>query len=120
MKNISLKKELAPVPKITGDPEALQEVFINIIQNAMEAMADSGQLTIKTYPKYGGAIIEISDTGKGIPPEIQERIFDPFFSTRHEGTGLGLSIAYRIIREHAGDIKVVSQLGKGTCFKITF
>ena len=63
---------------------------------------------------------EVTDTGKGIPKEIQEKIFDPFFSTRHEGVGLGLSIAYRIIREHGGDIKIISEPGKGTTFKLLF
>ena len=120
MQTIRLKKILAPIPNITGDPEALQEVFINIIQNAVQAMPHGGEITIKTFPENSGSVIEISDTGKGIPHEIQERIFDPFFSTRHEGTGLGLSIVYRIIREHGGDIRVRSGIGKGTTFRITF
>ncbi|MFH1683467.1 MAG: ATP-binding protein, partial [Candidatus Margulisiibacteriota bacterium] len=81
---------------------------------------DGGKLNIRTYIEEGRAVAEVSDTGKGIPPEIQEKIFDPFFSSRHEGVGLGLSIAYRIIREHGGDIRVKSEVGKGTTFKILF
>ena len=79
-----------------------------------------GILTIRTYPDDHRVAVEVSDTGKGIPPEIQEKIFDPFFSTRHEGAGLGLSIVYRIVREHGADIKVSSEVGRGTTFKILF
>lgn len=117
---ISLKKELKPIPSIKGDPEGLQEVFVNLIQNAIEAMPQGGTLTLRTYSEDHRVAAEVSDTGRGIPEEIRERIFDPFFSTRHEGVGLGLSIAYRIIREHGGDIKVLSEAGKGTTFKILF
>ncbi|MDI6732262.1 MAG: ATP-binding protein, partial [Candidatus Margulisbacteria bacterium] len=118
--NVTITKELGQIPAIQGDPEQIQEVFINIIQNAIQAMPSGGQITVKTYAENTSPIIEIADNGPGIPPEIQEKIFDPFFSTRHAGTGLGLSIAYRIIREHGGDIKVTSQVGRGTTFKITF
>ncbi|MEE8638711.1 MAG: ATP-binding protein [Candidatus Margulisiibacteriota bacterium] len=117
---ISLKKELKKVPLVKGDPVGMEEIFINLIQNAIEAMPNGGTLTIRTYPENGRVAAEISDTGKGIPAEIQEKIFDPFFSTRHEGVGLGLSIAYRIIREHGGDISVSSEVGKGTTFKVLF
>jgi signal transduction histidine kinase len=117
---ISLKKELRPVPRIKGDPIDLQEVFVNLIQNAIEAMPKEGTLTLRTYTENGRAAAEVSDTGKGIPEEIREKIFDPFFSTRHEGVGLGLSIVYRIIRDHRGEIKVTSEEGKGTAFKILF
>jgi len=118
--NITITKELNNLPAIQGDPEQLQEVFINIIQNAVQVMPNGGAINIKTMGEKDNVIIEISDNGPGIAPEIQEKIFDPFFSTRHEGTGLGLSIAYRIIREHGGDIKVISAVGKGTTFRITF
>ncbi len=117
---IKLKKELGPLSPIKGDPEELEQVFVNLIQNAMEAMGKKGLLTIKSYRENNKNIIEISDTGKGIPSDIMENIFDPFYSTRHEGTGLGLSIAYRIIREHKGEIKVNSEKGKGTTFRIIF
>jgi signal transduction histidine kinase len=117
---IAVKKELDPVPPIKGDPEAMQEVFVNLIQNALDAMGETGELTLRTYKDDGRVVVEVSDTGKGIPEEIREKIFDPFYSTRHEGVGLGLSIAHRIVREHGGSIKVESQLGKGTTFKLLF
>ncbi len=117
---ITLKKDLREVPKIKGDPQEIEEVFVNLIQNAIEAMPEGGTLTLRTYPEDSRTVAEVSDTGRGIPEGIRERIFDPFFSTRHEGVGLGLSIAYRIIREHGGDIKVSSEAGRGTTFKILF
>ncbi len=117
---ISLKKDLKKVPLVKGDPVGIEEIFVNLIQNAIEAMKEGGTLTLRTYTENGRAVAEVSDTGKGIPEEIREKIFDPFFSTRHEGVGLGLSIAYRIIREHGGDIQVSSEVGKGTTFKVLF
>ncbi len=117
---IKLKKDLGPLSKIKGDPEEIEQVFVNLIQNAMEAMAHKGTLTVRSYRENNKNIVEISDTGKGIAPDIMESIFDPFYSTRHEGTGLGLSIAYRIIREHKGEIKVSSEMGKGTTFRVIF
>lgn len=118
--NFKLVKELKPITAIKGVKVEIQQAMVNIIQNAIEAMPGGGTLTIKTYEENGRPVIEISDTGKGIPIEIREKIFDPFFSGRHEGTGLGLSIVYRIIREHGGDIKVESEIGKGTTFKLLF
>ncbi|MFH1386441.1 MAG: ATP-binding protein [bacterium] len=113
-------KEFKPIPKVKGVKVELQQAIINIIQNAIEAMPNGGTLTLKTFEEDGRPAVTISDTGKGIPVEMREKIFDPFFSGRHEGTGLGLSIVYRIIREHGGDIKVKSEVGKGTTFKLLF
>jgi len=117
---ITVKRNLLAVPEIKGDAEALQEAFVNLIQNAIDAMPEGGTLTLRTYLEDNRVAVEIQDTGKGIPEEIREKIFDPFYSTRHEGVGLGLSIAYRIIREHGGDIRVTSEVGKGSIFKILF
>lgn len=117
---IKVSKSLGNIPSIKGDPDSLQEIFVNLIQNAIEAMPDGGNLIINTYREDGRVGVEVSDTGKGIPEEIRERIFDPFYSTRHEGVGLGLSIVYRIVREHGGDIQVMSEVGKGSTFKLLF
>lgn len=116
---VAIGTELGNIPLVPGDPTALQEVIVNLIQNAIEAMPGGGQLKLRTLAEDHRVILEVSDTGKGIPEEIREKIFDPFYSTRHEGVGLGLSIVYRIVREHGGDIKVSSEVGKGTTFRIS-
>jgi len=105
---------------IYAQKERLQQVFINIILNALDAMPGGGQLSIQTKQQDGQAIIKISDTGLGIKPEHLPRIFDPFFTTKGigKGTGLGLSISFAIIKEHEGQILVDSQVGQGTTFTI--
>jgi len=120
--DIKIVKKLNHVlPKVIVDVGQIQQVFINIILNAAEAMDGSGRLTVSTSvggEKYVEALFE--DTGPGISPEIEKKIFDPFFTTkpRGKGTGLGLSIAYGIVRKHNGSIKVKSRTGKGCIFKI--
>jgi signal transduction histidine kinase len=104
------------------DHQRMQEVFINLLINAGQAMGDdSGTITIRAMAEAGRALIEVCDTGSGIAPEILERIFDPFYSTKDVGygTGLGLYVAYGIIQEHHGTVEVQSVQGKGTCFNIT-
>ena len=119
--NVKFKTELGQIPAIKGDPDELQEVFVNLIQNALDAMPEGGELTLRSFKDDGGhVVIEVADTGKGIPEENREKIFDPFYSTRHEGVGLGLSIVYRIVREHGGDIKVDSTVGRGSTFRLIF
>ncbi len=117
--NINLDLDLKQVI-IYAQKERLQQVFINIILNALDAMPGGGQLSIQTKQQDGQAIIKISDTGLGIKPEHLPRIFDPFFTTKGigKGTGLGLSISFAIIKEHEGQILVDSQVGQGTTFTI--
>jgi len=119
---IRLILDLKELPLIKCDPDEIKQVFINLIDNALRAMAEGGDLTIASrYVEEEASVqIEISDTGMGIPDEIKEKIFDPFFSTRHEGAGLGLSIAYRIVREHGGSMEFKSKVGKGTTFILKF
>jgi two-component system, NtrC family, sensor kinase len=102
-------------------PGQLNQVFMNILNNAIQAIEGPGKIIIKTRRIRNRAVIWISDTGKGIPKEHMNRIFDPFFTTKEvgEGTGLGLSISYGIIQQHKGEIKVTSKPGKGTTFKIS-
>ncbi|MEA3493956.1 MAG: ATP-binding protein [Candidatus Margulisiibacteriota bacterium] len=119
-KKVSVEKKLNKLRKIRGVPGEIEEVFVNLMQNAVEAMPNGGKLSLKSYPLGGRIVVEVADTGKGIPEGIKEKIFDPFFSARHEGVGLGLSIAYRIIREHGGDIDIDSEPGEGTTFRIEF
>ena len=108
-KKIRLESDLAPhLPRVKGDPRELQQVFINLINNAMDAMRGGGLLRVATLPAPDGkrVAIEFSDTGNGIPREAQPKIFDPFFTTKRtgEGTGLGLSVSYGIITKFGGNI----------------
>jgi two-component system NtrC family sensor kinase len=119
--NIKIKKSFASdLPKIVADSAQLQQVFINIILNAAEAMDGNGVLTLSTSLNGGGTFIEVkfSDTGHGIKEEDKKRLFEPFFSTKEvgKGTGLGLAISYSIIQKHKGKIEVQSQLEKGSTF----
>ncbi|MBI5194885.1 MAG: GHKL domain-containing protein [Nitrospirae bacterium] len=104
---------------ISADPEQMEQVFINLFSNAIEAMSGKGDLTVKTITKNNNIIIKISDAGKGIPQEAIDKIFEPFFTTKEKGTGLGLAIVFNIIQKHHGDIQVDSQEGRGTTFIIT-
>ena len=106
------------VPAVMGHIGQLNQVFMNIILNASQAM-DKGNVWVRTWHKDGNVMVEIRDDGKGIPEKDLGRIFDPFFTTKEGGTGLGLSACYRIVQEHNGSIDVRSTVGKGTAFTIT-
>ncbi|HID64440.1 MAG TPA: response regulator [Anaerolineae bacterium] len=119
--NVKLVKGYDPaLPPIMADPHQLQQVFINIMLNAYQAMPDGGTLHITTRTVGSELQVIFTDTGTGIPPESVQNIFDPFFTTKEvgEGTGLGLSVSYGIVKAHGGDIEVDSQVGKGTTFII--
>ena len=121
--NIKIKKAYTPdLPKITADGSQLQQVFMNIIINAAEAMDGKGILSLSTSLDTDGETIEakISDTGHGINEEDKKRLFEPFFSTKEvgKGTGLGLAISYSIIQIHKGTIDVESEEGKGSTFTV--
>ena len=114
------------VPDIVFDNRQIQQVFVNMLLNAMQAMPEGGTVTIET--RVGGETKElsrylsvyISDTGIGIPRENFSKIFDPFFTTKPEGTGLGLSIAHKILEQHGAHIEIRSRVGQGTMFIIRF
>jgi signal transduction histidine kinase len=118
--NIKLELDLKPVKLIWAQSERLQQVFINIILNAIDAMPKGGTLKIDVFEEENEAVIKIADTGTGIKKQHLPHIFDPFFTTKGlgKGTGLGLSISYAIVKEHEGHINVASEVGKGTCFTI--
>jgi two-component system NtrC family sensor kinase len=121
-RNILIEKDLAPdIPDILVDPDQVQQVFVNIILNAAEAMTKGGTLTIRSMRSVDGEsiIITLADTGHGISEEVRERIFDPFYTTKEHGTGLGLSISYGIIEQHGGTISVDSVMEKGSTFTIS-
>jgi signal transduction histidine kinase len=107
---------------VIGTEQKLQQVFLNLFLNAKDAMPKGGWLTIATRADSGQAIVEVSDTGSGIPSEYLARIYDPFFTTKAigQGTGLGLSITYGIVREHDGTIDCDSAVGQGTRFTLRF
>ncbi len=113
-------KEYGDVPKIECDINRLVQVFMNLLMNAAQAIEKHGKILIKTFVLRNNVMIQINDTGKGIPKEHLTKIFDAFFTTKApgKGTGLGLSITYKIIQQHQGAISVRSELGKGTEFTI--
>jgi two-component system NtrC family sensor kinase len=122
--NITIKTDLdSQMSRIQADPLQLHQVFVNLINNAAEAMPDGGQLTLRTRrgPAPGFVTIDVQDTGVGISEENMKKIFTPFFTTKPigKGTGLGLAIIYGIVKMHRGQISVKSEVGKGTTFTLT-
>lgn len=122
-KNVEKRLELHDdLPAVYVDPKQIQQVFLNLILNALQAMRDGGVLTITTAQVErdgkNWARVDIADTGPGIPEEILGKIFTPFFTTKAQGTGLGLAICYKLISQHGGNIFVKSEAGKGTVFTV--
>ena len=121
---ITVRRSLArDLPPMQGDPNALQQVVLNLLTNARDAMRDGGEIRIETGTvagRPGWLRLVVADNGPGIPLHRLPRIFDPFYTTKAQGTGLGLSVSYGIVRELQGTIDVQSQPGKGTTFTLTF
>jgi signal transduction histidine kinase len=124
--NIKLEVPSANGLWLAIDFQQIKQVLINLIRNAAESIEDHGTVTLRAqlgHALLGGtsqpvAVIEVADTGRGIPPEVGERLFDPFFTTKEGGTGLGLSIAARIVEKHGGELRYESQLDQGTTFRV--
>jgi two-component system, NtrC family, sensor kinase len=120
---IRVHTDFGPTPEALCYASQLNQVFMNILSNAAQAIESEGEIwiTLRHLPETQCAQINIKDSGKGMPPEVLEKVFDPFFTTKGvgQGTGLGLSISYGIIKQHGGDIQVQSEPGKGTEFIIT-
>ena len=121
---VTIKKEYdLKVPEVVIDPSQMEQVFLNIILNAADAMNGSGTLTVRTRADQKWVMVDLEDTGRCMPEEIIDKIFDPFFTTKDStegsGMGLGLALSYGIVKNHDGDIRVKSKVGKGTTFTIT-
>jgi signal transduction histidine kinase len=115
-----LEKRLGKLQPIICHPQQINQVILNLLMNSVEAVGDDGRITITTASENSGVRLEIADNGSGIPEEIIDKIFNPFFTTKEvgKGTGLGLHIVYGIINKHGGRIEVKSEVGKGTNFII--
>ncbi len=113
-------REYGDLPKINCLPSQLNQVFMNLLVNAAQAIEVRGKITLRTGQEGNRIWVEVSDTGKGIPAENIPRLFDPFFTTKPvgKGTGLGLSVSYKIIEKHHGKIEVQSEVGKGSTFRV--
>jgi C4-dicarboxylate-specific signal transduction histidine kinase len=106
--------------KVMGSADSLKQVFLNLLINARDAMPDGGKVIIRISMQEAQVIVEVGDTGPGIPPEVAAHIFEPFFTTKEvgKGTGLGLSVCYGIIKSHNGSI-TFRNLNPGSCFEMT-
>jgi two-component system NtrC family sensor kinase len=121
LNNVQLELDLGDnLPRIRGSQHDLQQVFLNLFLNAIQAMPDGGMLKVSSCAEDKSLVIKVQDTGIGIPQENLERILEPFYTTKQmgEGTGLGLSVTYGIIKKHHGSINVESEVGKGSVFSI--
>ncbi len=119
---VDLKREYGELPLVVCYPQQLNQVFMNLLMNAAQAIAEHGVITVRTWHDDGVVRVAITDTGNGIPAENLPRLFEPFFTTKEvgKGTGLGLSIAYDIVtKQHHGEISVQSEVGCGTTFMVT-
>ncbi|MBE0540250.1 MAG: hypothetical protein IH623_02590 [Verrucomicrobia bacterium] len=125
-RSVTLKLDLDAEEAVRADADKMKQVLINFIQNAADSMETGGRITLRTrldkQTLQGRSVpvvlLEITDTGSGIPPEVQKRLFDPFFTNKESGTGLGLCIAARIVEKHGGIIDYQTQLNRGTTFSI--
>jgi two-component system NtrC family sensor kinase len=109
------------LPKVRIDAPEMQQVILNLLTNAVDAMPAGGTLAIETVHGAGGAILRVTDSGPGIPAEVRPRIFEPFFTTKThgKGTGLGLAICRRIVEAHGGSIQIGDTPGGGATFEVT-
>ncbi len=118
---VEVKLDLDEKPAtVEADHFQMEQLFLNLVLNALDAMRDGGTLYLRTRVRGGRVIAEVRDTGHGIPPEIRDRIFDPFFTTREvgEGTGLGLAVSGSIVAAHGGHLELETSVGRGTTFRV--
>lgn len=121
-RNIFIEEDYGELPAINADPNQIKQVFLNLLNNSLDAIADGndGRILIRTLADNGAVTVEITDNGQGISQETAHRIFEPFFTTKREkGTGLGLPVSYRIIQSHGGRMELLSSSAEGTTFLVT-
>jgi two-component system sensor histidine kinase AtoS len=117
--HLEIRLELsADLPRVQADPSLMKQVFLNLIKNAAEACAPSGELVIKTESTAPWVKINFTDNGSGISPELLNRIFEPFFTTKTTGMGVGLAICKKILEAHQGRIEAINLVPKGTQFSV--
>jgi signal transduction histidine kinase len=105
---------------INGDADLLKQAILNIVNNGIEAMHAGGELTVRTCWDGEDCQLTIADAGPGIAPEIQDRVFNLYFTTKIQGSGIGLATTFRVVQMHSGTIDFVSESGKGTTFRLRF
>ena len=123
LRTVDVDKRFGEIPAITCSPSQVNQVFLNLITNAAQAMPEGrGKIILTTRADGEGVAVDVEDNGSGMPPDVLKKIFDPFFTTKEigKGTGLGLSISYKIIQQHGGHISVDSKVGAGTKFTVWF
>lgn len=125
-RGIQLKAEQAGAAWVEADSHQIEQVLINLVQNSAESIGQNGAVTLRAHEETASlrgrarpaVVLEVTDTGQGIPPEVERRLFDPFFTTKEDGTGLGLAIASRIVDKHGGLLRYRTKLNRGTTFEI--
>ena len=120
LREIEVVRDFGDLPLVVCHPNRINQVFMNLVHNAAQAMGDGGVLTIRTRVEEDRAHVRVADTGRGIPPDVIEEIFEPGFTTKGDriGMGLGLAITLQIVHQHGGDISVESEPGRGTTFDV--
>jgi PAS domain S-box-containing protein len=119
-KNIHIETELTDKLWLNGDPDLLKQAILNVVNNGLEAMSEGGKLVIRTEWIADECQIRVTDAGSGIAPEIQEKIFNLYFTTKQQGSGIGLATTFRVVQLHSGTIDFVSEPGRGTTFRLRF
>ena len=119
-KNIQIETQLTGKLWLNGDPDLLQQAILNVVNNGLEAMSEGGKLEIRTEWIADECQIRVTDAGSGIAPEIQEKIFNLYFTTKQQGSGIGLATTFRVVQLHSGTIDFVSEPGRGTTFRLRF
>jgi len=119
-RNVELESWLTGKLWINGDPDLLKQAILNVVNNGLEAMQEGGKMAIRTEWRSNECLLTIRDAGPGIAPEIQDRIFNLYFTTKEKGSGIGLATTFRVVQLHSGTIDFVSEQGKGTTFRLRF